>query len=119
MQGLVSHGDENKDGFLTSDEVVALVDTRSRSPRPPAIAPGPETLADVIADLKLPPNTHSRAMAIVRGPRNSYVPGSVDVNAEMRALLRDEDYENFIAASRRIRTAPDVFTGDASDVIIN
>src|SRR6185503_19147302 len=56
MQGLVSRGDENKDGFLTSDEVVALVDTRSRSPRPPAIAPGPETLADVIADLKLPPN---------------------------------------------------------------
>jgi hypothetical protein len=119
MQGLVGRGDKNQDGVLTSDEVVALVDTRSRGPRPPVIAPGPQNLADVIADLKLPPNTHSRAMAIVRGPRNVYVPGSVNVNAEMRALLRDEDYENFIAASRRIGTAPDVITDDVRDVIIN
>jgi hypothetical protein len=119
MEGLISRGDKNHDGFLTSDEVVALIDARPAVSRPPVVVGGPETLADVIADLKLPPRTHARAMAIVKGPRNVYVPGSVNVNAEMRELLNDEDYENFVAAAARVRSTPHVMEGDVSGIIIN
>jgi hypothetical protein len=105
MEGLVSRGDTNRDGFLTSDEVVALVDTRPTSPRRTnVIVRRPGSIADVIADLKLPPPTHNRALAIVKGPRNVHDPASVDLQAEMRELLDDEDYENFVAAVARLRS---------------
>ena len=108
MEGLVSRGDKNQDGFLTSDEVVLLVDMRPAAPRPPVIVRSPGSFADVIADLKLPPPTHNRALAIVKGPRNVHDPASVDLDAEMRELLDDEDYENFVAAVARLRSTPRV-----------
>ena len=68
MEDLVSRGDKNQDGFLTSDEIVALVDTQpTRVGLPPFTMHGPRSLADVIADLKLPPVTHDQAMDIVNG----------------------------------------------------
>src|SRR6185503_13378667 len=36
MQALVVRGDKNHDGFLTSDELVALVDTRRTAPPLPS-----------------------------------------------------------------------------------
>ena len=113
MEALVSRGDKNQDGFLTADEVVALVDTKpaERRERFSTIVREPGSLADVIADLKLPATTHNRALAIVNAPRNVHVPGSVDLQAEMRELLDDEDYENFVAAAARLRRAPRVIGG--------
>ena len=111
MEGLVSRGDRNQDGFLTPDEVVALVDVRPTVPRPPFIVRDPGSFADVIADLKLPASTHNRALAIVKGPRNVHDPASVDLDAEMKELLDDEDYENFLAAVARLRSAPRVIGG--------
>ena len=116
MEGLVIRGDNNQDGFLTSDEVVALVDTRPTVTRPPFIVRGPESLADVIGDLKLPPPTHNRALAIVKGPRNVHDPASVDLDTEMRELLDDEDYENFVAAVARLRRTPRVIGGTVGGV---
>jgi hypothetical protein len=68
-------------------------------------------LPDVIKDLKLPPAKQGPALAIV----NLYkLPDSVngmanrDLYREMRALLDDEEYENFVAAAaRRSRRAAD------------
>src|SRR5262245_33919016 len=65
MQGLVSRGDKNQDGFLTSDEVVALVATPPAERDPMFSQPAeherttfavrdPGSIADVVADLKLP-----------------------------------------------------------------
>jgi hypothetical protein len=116
MEGLVSRGDKNQDGFLTSDEVVALVDIRPTVPRPPFIVRDPGNLEDVIADLKLPPATHNRALAIVKGPRNVHDPAIVDLDAEMRVLLNDEDYENFVAAAARLRRTG-VISGTVGGVV--
>ena len=117
MQGLVSRGDKNHDGFLTADEVVVLVDTPSTAARTSFVVRNTATLADVIGDLKLPASTHNRALAIVKGPRNVHDPASVDLNAEMRAILDDEDYENFVAAAARLRRSPRVISGDVGGVI--
>ena len=111
MEGLVSRGDTNQDGFLTPDEIVPLVDMRPTAPRSHVIVGDPGSLADVIADLKLPASTHNRALAIVKGPRNVHDPANIDLDAEMRELLDDEDYENFLAAVARLRSAPRVIGG--------
>ena len=116
MEGLVSRGDKNQDGFLTTDEVVALVGTRPTLPRPPFVVRDRGTLADVIADLKLPASTHNRALAIVTGPRNVHDPANVDLDAEMRELLDDEDYENFVAAAARLRSQG-IISGDVGGVV--
>ena len=118
MEGLMNRGDKNHDGFLTADEVVAMVDTRRARPRPPLIATGPQGLADVIADLKLPAATHNLAMATVKAPLNVNAPTSVNLNTAMRKLLNDEDYENFVAASDRIRRTPQGISGGASGGVI-
>jgi hypothetical protein len=93
---------KNQDGFLTPDEVVALVDTRSRArPTQGFIRRGPASLAEIVADLKLSPAMHNRATEIVNEHTVSYT--------EMRKLLDDEDYENFVAAATRLRNTPRVF----------
>jgi hypothetical protein len=65
---------------------------------------GSASLADIVADLKLPPATHDRALAIVNGPRNANDRANVDFTTEMRALLNDEDYDNYVAAAARLRS---------------
>jgi hypothetical protein len=65
----------------------------------------------VIRDLKLPAETHTRALDIVRAhkiPRNVNDPDSVDLYDAMRELLDDEDYENFVAAAARLTINPSV-----------
>lgn len=115
MEGKVSLGDKNQDGFLTRDEVIALVNPRSPARRIlRSSTRGAASLADVIADLKLPPALHDRAVEIVKEhtvlrPIND--PASDEVNARMRELLDDEDYENFVAAAARLRNTSRVVVG--------
>lgn len=113
MENLVSRGDQNQDGFLTPNEIVPLIELRpSPPPRPiSGNARGPESLADIIGDLKLPPVTRDRALAIVNGPRRVDDPADVDFTTEMRALLNDEDYENYVAAAARLGRIPRTFRG--------
>ena len=115
MEGLVSRGDKNQDGFLDREEVRALVDIR-----PPARqmqrfnARVATTLAEIIADLKLPPPVHARAVDLVGEQSvslNLHSQISDELFAKMRVLLDDEDYENFVAATTRLRHTPRVFTG--------
>jgi hypothetical protein len=104
MATLVSRGDKNRDGFLTNDEIIVLVDVPQTVPRPVnGIVRRSDGLAGVIADLKLPAATHNQALAIVKAPRNLSDPASGDLYSAMKALLDDEDYENFVAAAARLR----------------
>jgi hypothetical protein len=111
MEGVVSRGDQNQDGFLTQDEVVALVHTPSPTrPIQRFVPRGPASLAEIIADLKLPPETHDRAIEIVKEHTvsrniNAF---ATSLYAAMRGLLDDEDYENFVAAAARLRNTPRV-----------
>ena len=118
MEGLVSRGDKNQDGLLTPDEVGALLDTRPATPQQSVAAPGAQTLADVIADLKLPLNTHNLAMATVKAPLNANAPTRFSIDTAMRELLDDEDYENFVAAADRMQRAPRLI-GHSANVIID
>jgi hypothetical protein len=61
-------------------------------------------LPGVIHDLKLGPQKHALALAIVIRPGivRTVHPPDDDVNREMRALLDDEEYENFAAAAARV-----------------
>jgi hypothetical protein len=115
MEGLVSRGDHNQDGFLSRAEVIALVDRRPSARQVERFtARGAPSLAEIIADLKLPPATHDRAMEIVTehtGSRNINDRVKDDLYAAMRELLDNEDYENFVAAATRLRNTPRVFVG--------
>jgi hypothetical protein len=121
MEGLVSRGDKNRDGFLTPDEIATLVDATPREPREriSTIVREAGTLADVIADLKLPPSTHNLALAIVKDPRNVHDPAGVDLQAEMKELLDDEDYLDFVAAVGRLRSTRRIIGGIAGGVAGN
>jgi hypothetical protein len=119
MEGLVRRGDRNQDGYLTSDEIVPLIDIQpSVSRRPFSVnVRGSGSLADIIADLKLPAATHNRALAIVNGPRNVYDAANVDFKAEMKDLLNDEDYENYVAAAARLRSTPRIISGNVGGLV--
>ena len=121
MEGLVSRGDRNQDGFLTAEEIIPLIDLEPSAPQRPSSVNVRNSggLADVIADLKLPPATHNRALAIVNVPRGMGDPANVDFKTEMKALLNDEDYENYVAAVVRLRSAPRVFVGSVSGAVRN
>ena len=73
----------------------------SASPFAPSSSEG---LPGVIKDLKLTPAKHAGALAIVsahKPPRNVNDPTG-SLYREMRALLDDEEYENFVAAAARL-----------------
>jgi hypothetical protein len=113
MQGLVSRGDKNQDGYLTPDEVIALVHKVEPSQRIQRFTVrSAASLAEIISDLKLPPVTHSRAMEIAKEhsvSRTINDPAWRNLYGAMRALLDDEDYENFVAAVARLRSTSRVF----------
>jgi hypothetical protein len=119
MQGLMARGDRNQDGFLTPDEIVPLSDIRRSAPRRPftGTARRAPSLADIIGDLKLPAETHDRALAIVNGPRSVDDTGNVDFTTEIRDLLNDEDYENYVAAAARLRNTPRIIGGSVGGVV--
>ena len=109
MQGLVSRGDKNQDGSLTPDEVVALVHKAAPAQRIQRFTVrGAASLPEIIADLKLPPVTHARAMEILKEHSVSHTINDPawwrNLYAAMRAVLDDEDYENFVAAVARLRS---------------
>ena len=106
MQELVARGDKNADAALDSDEIGALVNAasfdRSRQSFRPQLSEG---LPGVIKDLKLPPSKHERALGIVgdrRPPHDVNDPASRPLFEQMKALLDDEEYENFVAAATRL-----------------
>ena len=110
MLGLVARADRNADAVLDADEMRSFVNRAETERIGGAFRFQPfEGLPGVINDLKLPPAKHGHALALVsldRLPRRlNDVPSSA-LLAEMRALLDDEEYENFVAAAARLPRMP-------------
>jgi len=111
MQGLIARGDKNADAALDSEEIRALMNAEPPSRRVVFPSPSSEGLVDIVHDLKLPPAKHQQALAIVAAhkmPRNFNDPASADLSRQMRAVLDDEEYENFVAAATRLSRSPQV-----------
>lgn len=112
MRGVVARGDRNADAALDSDEIRSLVHAAwSERIRVAFRSPSSEGLPGVIKDLKLPPATHALALAIVsphKLPRRVNDPANNDLYGKIRALLDDEEYENFVAAARRLSRSPHI-----------
>jgi hypothetical protein len=108
MQGLVARGDRNKDAALDSDEIRSLVTAVALEGTRISVRAQPsEGLPGVVKDLRLPPAKHAGALAIVSAwPHNVNDPTGSDLYREMRALLDDEEYENFAAAAARMSRTP-------------
>jgi hypothetical protein len=109
MQGLIERGDKNADALLDAAEIEALVTAAAAErTRFSFRAPSMDGLAGVVNDLKLPPPQHERALAIVAGhklpPGISRAP--LELYQEMKALLDEEDYDNFVAATERLMKHP-------------
>ena len=110
MQGLIARGDRNADTALDSNEILYLVSAARWAHTRASFRSQPsEGLPGVIRDLKLAPAKYAGALAIVNTPKlarnvNALTGGAL--HAKMRALLDDEEYENFVAAAARLsRTA--------------
>ena len=113
MQGLFARGDKNADGLLDSDEIRELVTAASSAHSRVAFRPQSfDGLPGVISDLKLPPEKRARALEIVGAHTvllaNINDPASSGLHAEIRALLDDEEYENFVAAATRLSRSADI-----------
>jgi hypothetical protein len=110
MQGLVTRGDRNADAALDSNEIRDLVHATSSGRRRVSFrSQSSEGLPGVIKDLKLTPAKHTGALAIVSAhklSRNMNDPTGSDLYREMRALLDDEEYENFMATAARLSRRP-------------
>jgi cytochrome c peroxidase len=112
MQALVARGDKNADADLDLDEIRSLMIAASSGQirfgvrTPQSHTESFEGLPGVIRDLRLPPQKHALAIAIVSRPNVARTPGRTnnDVTAEMRSLLDDEEYQNFAAAAARVMT---------------
>jgi cytochrome c peroxidase len=113
MQGLVARGDKNGDADLDVEELRTLLHAASsaqqgRPFRPEQPHPdASDGLPGVIQDLKLMPQKHALALAIVNRPdvhRRADLTNS-EIHAEMRALLDYEEYKNFAAATARLGTS--------------
>ena len=122
MQGLVARGDKNADGALDSEEIRAFVSLAASSrPSNGLSRPQPsEGLRGVISDLKLRSAKHLRALLIV-GTHNPLGningPASSALREDMKALLDDEEYENFLAAATRLSRNGHVVFGTVSGVV--
>ena len=108
MHALVVRGDKNADAELDLNEIralfVALMSSQARPVlRQPSIHAVAEGLPGVIRDLRLAPQKHATAFAIVNRPNRVLPAGltSADLK-EMKAVLDDEEYENFVATVARI-----------------
>lgn len=110
MQGLIARGDRNADADLDLKEIRSLMlGASSAQPRPlfrprPSHADPSDGLPGVIQDLKLTPQKHAFALAIVN--RRDLLHNTDFTNgrfhAEMKDVLDDEEYENFAAAAARV-----------------
>ena len=109
MQELFARGDTNADAVLDLDEIRSLLSGASSERSPGAFRFQSEGLPGVIKDLKLPSSKHELALAIVsrhKLPHGVNDPAGKTLRAEMRALLDDEEYENFVAAAARLSRRP-------------
>ena len=110
MQALVARGDRNADAALDSGEIRALVTAVSSERVIFNLRSEPsDGLPGVVNDLKLPATKHERALAIVSRhtlPRSVNEATSGTLFGEMKALLDDEEYENFVAATARLSRRP-------------
>jgi hypothetical protein len=106
MQKLMTDGDKNADATLDASEIHTLVNAASSERTRAALrSQTSEGLPGVISDLKLSPEKHQRALAIVSGHvpfRAANDPANSVFLAEMKTLLDDEEYENFVAAATRL-----------------
>ena len=71
-----------------------------------------DQLTGVVKDLKLPPKKHELARGIVSRhtlPRNVNEATSSPLFGEMRAVLDDQEYEDFVAATARLSRRPITF----------
>jgi hypothetical protein len=124
MQELVARGDTNADSVLDSDEIRALVKTAAFERRSVSFrAQVSDGLTGVISDLKLAPEKHTRALALVSAhqlPANVKEPESTDLYKELKALLDAEEYENFVAAAARLSRNPQFRTigGTVGGVVV-
>jgi len=110
MQGLVARADRNADGSLDSDEIRSFANRAETERVGVAFRLQPsDGLPGVINDLKLPPAKHAHALAIAtryesyRGVKGAL---SKEFFSEVRALLDDQEYENFVAAVARLAVLP-------------
>jgi len=107
MQGLVARGDKNADAALDSREVLALVKEAASAPSGSVLvrSVSSDGLLGVLNDLKLPPAKHAPALQIILAlllPRNASNPAAEALRKDLKALLDDEEYENFQAAATRL-----------------
>jgi hypothetical protein len=121
MQGLIARGDRNGDAALDSNEILALVNVASSERRHVSfLSQASEGLLGVVKDLRLSPEKHASALALVNAgklPHKDHL-ASIDVYREMRALLDGEEYENFVAAAVRLSRSPQFRRGAVSGIII-
>jgi len=101
MQGLM-RADGNRDGLLSTTEVIAFVNRSA--PTQPRFAPPPPvraatSLYDVVNDLRLSSAKHDSVMQVLR--KNPLIDRS-DALARLRQVLDGEEYGNFVAATTRI-----------------
>jgi cytochrome c peroxidase len=110
MHGLVARGDKNADAHLDLEEIRSLMRAASSAQPRPVFRPRPTQpdpsggLPGVIQDLKLTPQKHAFALAIVN--RRDLLRDTDFTNgkfhAEMRDVLDAGEYENFAAAAARV-----------------
>jgi cytochrome c peroxidase len=110
MHGLVARGDKNADSDLDLEEIrilmIAAMSARVR-PQPPRTGSS-DGLPGVIYDLRLSPQKHVFALNILKRRtllRDADLTHS-KFHAEMRDVLDEEEYENFVAAAARVSEGP-------------
>ena len=106
---------------LDSDEIRALVNAAASGPTRVSFRPqSSEGLPGVLRDLKLSPAKHLHALVIVgthKPPRGVNDPASSALLGEMKALLDDEEYENFLSAATRLSRSADIRFGTVGGVV--
>jgi len=106
MQELVGRIDKSEDGWISEQEIRNSIETRFTVRTGNAVLrPEDSGFNGVVNDLKLPASKREQALAIVKSRttvRNLNEGAAGDVYARLRELLDDEEYENFVAAARRL-----------------
>jgi hypothetical protein len=108
MQALIARGDTNADAALDVDEIRALVNAAAAERiRVTFRQQRFDGLPGVISDLKLAPVKRERALAIVSAQKGALdLSDNSDLYKQMKLVLDDEEYQNFVAAATRLsRTA--------------
>jgi hypothetical protein len=120
MQGLIARGDTNADAALDVGEIRALVTATKFEPTRALFRPKQfDGLPGVISDMRLSPEKQERALAIVashKPVRSANEPIDREIYKEMRSLLDDEEYGNFVAATGRLSRTAQTGTGIAAGV---